>query len=192
MKRIMLREYAEIERALGSREEVIVFEEFIRGVPIGSSLDIGTAIGTYAKCCHKKGFEAYGIDISQEAVRFCERKRNGPTFICGSFPEDAPARKFSLITAMTGTPNHFDLENFVGDVRRFLDERGYVVLSFWRKIGGQDFLRLYSNEDKKNIARTLVVDEEADRLVSQNFEVVDSRVNTFNKLKTYLLRGKNE
>ncbi|MBE6350014.1 MAG: methyltransferase domain-containing protein [Spirochaetaceae bacterium] len=96
-------------------------------------LDIGCAYGPFLQAAKEKGFKAFGIDVSEEAVRYVENTLKIP---CknSAFPNDrlvelTQVEKFSVITMWYVIEHFKDLKKVLCSVYESLDDNGIFAFS---------------------------------------------------------------
>jgi 2-polyprenyl-3-methyl-5-hydroxy-6-metoxy-1,4-benzoquinol methylase len=120
------------------------YRSYLDVLPIdtGRLLDIGCGTGHLLKLAEERGFEPYGIDISEEAIRLCREYVDG-TFECAG-GETIPFEnnQFDVITCIGVLEHTLRPENVLQEVRRVakpeatflfvVPNKNFVV---WRFIG---------------------------------------------------------
>lgn len=119
--------YAEQER-----EYLQTFAEDVRRigdfVPSGSILDIGCGFGYFVRQAAAAGYDAYGVDLSADAVRVAERHLSGKVFQ-GAFESVAEldGKRFDVIFASHLIEHIPDPRSFVANLAERLTADGVVV-----------------------------------------------------------------
>jgi len=135
--------------------EFAAFEDLLADFPRhGDSLDIGTATGRYMRAAAELGFNAYGIDTSEHAVRASREYVK-----CRGVPPEHVQQmdggamtfedgRFRLVTCMMSTISHSrDYPATLREAARVLAPDGVFVVSIWQpevRYGG--FLSVNSPE----------------------------------------------
>lgn len=117
-------------------------------------MDVGTATGRYLIACYRLGYDAYGIDISSEAVTRTRDNLKVASLDIERVKEmDASHLEFSdgsfvLVTCMMGTFAHFyDPVSSLTEIYRVLAPGGRLLLSNWQpKATLTEFLEVNSQE----------------------------------------------
>lgn len=132
-------------------EDMEHFEPYIEQIPVhreyfrkelqnikkrGTLLDIGCAMGVLLGEAQKVGYNAQGVDISKDAVKYCRKKGL-------SASQTWPTSQFDVITAFEIIEHERDPRRMMRRVYSLLNKAGIVVLttpnhsSFWRKMMGK-------------------------------------------------------
>lgn len=99
-------------------------------------LDIGCAMGVLLEEAQKRGIEAYGVDISKDAVAYCRKKGLRVS-------ENFPKKKFDVVTAFQVIEHERDPVRFMNRVHTLLKKGGLFVLAtpnyggWWRRVMGK-------------------------------------------------------
>jgi SAM-dependent methyltransferase len=105
----------------------------IASLPIrGKLLDIGCGEGVFVNYAIKKGFDAYGIDFSKEAIDLGKRWYGLNTLFNCSVSELKKAVKVSEFDVITffEVLEHLDkLKEFLSEVKMLLKKDGYIAVS---------------------------------------------------------------
>lgn len=133
-------------------EDLKHFEPYIAQIPVhreyfrkkiqeinkhGTLLDIGCAMGILLEEANKVGFRAQGIDISKDAVAYCNKKGLD---VSQTWPKN---KRFDVVTAFEIIEHERDPLGMMMRVHTLLKNNGIAVLttpnhsSFWRKIMGK-------------------------------------------------------
>ncbi|OGG35652.1 hypothetical protein A2363_04455 [Candidatus Gottesmanbacteria bacterium RIFOXYB1_FULL_47_11] len=102
-------------------------------------LDIGCAMGILLEEAKRAGVNAFGVDISRDAVTFCRRK--GLTA-----SQTYPKRRFDVVTAFEVIEHERDPVGFMRRVYKLLNKGGVVVLTtpdhsgIWQKLMGRHWV----------------------------------------------------
>ena len=106
-------------------------------------LDIGCALGVLLEEAQKQGIEAYGIDVSHDAVAYCKKRGLGVfqgTLTTARLPKE---KQFDMITAFEVIEHEQNPLGMMKRVQTLLKNGGIAVLTtpnhntFWRKIMGK-------------------------------------------------------
>lgn len=107
-------------------------------------LDVGCALGAMLEEAQKRGLRACGVDISADAVDFCQKR--GLKVALGSLGSSKTAplgQKFDIITAFEVIEHEHDPISMLRNMSGMLSRDGLVVIStpnfdnIWRKIMGR-------------------------------------------------------
>ena len=107
-------------------------KDFLETLPEkGSLLDVGCANGFFVRYAKELGFEAFGIDLSPEAIAYGQKYYGVPLALCGDLqelPQEFP-EKFQVITAFELLEHLENPGEFVEKVRERLLEGGIFLFS---------------------------------------------------------------
>jgi 2-polyprenyl-3-methyl-5-hydroxy-6-metoxy-1,4-benzoquinol methylase len=122
--------YAEYKKQ--EEEYLSTFAEEIRRIQTfrktGTLLDVGCGFGYFLRKASEAGFDAYGIDLSAEAVREAERHSPGRVFHGTIDNIDAlSSRKFEVIFASHLIEHILEPHAFVANLVERLSENGILV-----------------------------------------------------------------
>lgn len=133
----------------------------------GRLLDVGCALGYFAKHMENRGFDVYGIDISEYAIETCRKTFKKNNFFAHNAENKLPFPKnyFDAITALdvlehTKKPN-IVLKNLVS----VLKDDGILLLSLPLKLKGS-LKRVAIDRDDTHIS--LMEEREIARLIEKN------------------------
>lgn len=115
------------------------FQKKLREIVGKKILDIGCAMGVFLEEAQKEGREAYGVDISKDAVIYCKKKglRVSQTY---------PRMSFDAVTAFEVIEHERNPLGMMKRVYTLLKKGGVAVLttpnhdSIWRKIMGKSWV----------------------------------------------------
>lgn len=112
--------------------------------PGSSILDIGCAMGSLLEAAKEKGFDPYGIEISQYSADIARQKIGHDRIWVGDITKmELPDKKFDVITAVDVIEHTYEVDLFLNTCKRLLKENGHLVLitpvmdSFSRKLFGR-------------------------------------------------------
>ncbi|MGB2712081.1 MAG: methyltransferase domain-containing protein [Conexibacter sp.] len=149
----------------------------VREIPIGASLDIGSASGRYPGLMARLGWRAAGIDCSPSAIAYA-RSFVGPTdawpiYVHGdarSIP--FPDEEIDLVTCMMGTFAHVPREDqaiVIREIRRVLRPQGLVAISTWDSdCSHLSFLSLYDQAQMTQLQSNSRSQADMAELLSEN------------------------
>lgn len=133
----------------------------------GRLLDIGCAFGHFAKHMKNKGFEVYGVDVSQYAIERCRKMFKNDNFLLHNAEHKLPFPKkyFDVITAFdvlehTKKPNKV-LKNLV----YALNDNGILLLFMPLKLNGS-LKRVAIDRDRTHIS--LMEEKKIMQLIEKN------------------------
>ena len=91
-------------------------------------LDIGCGGGTFVKLANREGFEAFGLEQSQEAA--CIADRQSPGKIFQGFEQDliAAGEKFDILTLFHSLEHMTDPFRYLKKLRNLLREEGTLIV----------------------------------------------------------------
>lgn len=135
----------EIERVFALNLADLDFHRFESAVvPPRRSLDIGCAAGYFVNYMRSRGWQARGIDVSADCVRFASRRLKLPV-ARGNYLERPYAARFHLIT-LWATIEHMHRPDLVLEkAHEDLEENGMLFISTCRA-GGLNFMRLFGED----------------------------------------------
>ena len=113
-------------------------------------LDVGSANGFFLTICEEKGFQAEGIEISQEAVNWAQIL--GRKVTCTTIENFKTEKRYQVITALDVLEHIHQPINFIKDAYRLLDTHGYILInvphagSLSAKVAGQKWHALLPPE----------------------------------------------
>lgn len=140
--------YYELIEGRDWQSEIKLITSILRNHGSKSLIDLGCGTGYHVRALARLGFEATGIDISKQNIRFArksaEEESVHPRFIVGSYYEYFPGRDFDAALCLNWSIPVRD-----GDVKRFLDNTysllrpgGLLIFDFervsqivWRDVG---------------------------------------------------------
>lgn len=95
----------------------------------GRILDIGCADGNFSETLAKKGYDCYGLEYLEEAIKDCTGK--GIKVVQGSFLEKFPFEDnfFDLVFAGEVVEHTIDDLAFLGEINRVLKRGGILILT---------------------------------------------------------------
>lgn len=107
-------------------------------------LDIGCAMGVLLEEAQKKGITAKGVDISRDAVKYCQsNKLSALSGTIQTLKNKLPSRSFDVVTAFQIIEHERDPIGFMYRIHKLLKKGGMVVLAtpdyggFWRRVMGR-------------------------------------------------------
>ena len=116
----------------------------------GNALDVGAHIGGFCYNLRGLGFETYGLDIYNDAVKF--GVKNGERIYLGDFPNDIPEellnKKYTIISFMESFYYLVDPKRSLLKVMELLDKGGYLLI---QSINGLS--NYYSNKNESYFIR---------------------------------------
>jgi 2-polyprenyl-3-methyl-5-hydroxy-6-metoxy-1,4-benzoquinol methylase len=116
---------SERKREAGARRTI---DELQRYVPRGRLLDVGSGTGTVLAAARDAGYEVAGVELSQRGVELA-RGRHGIEVFHGSISDAAfPDGSFDVVHAWHVIEHVFDLDEFVGELRRVLRVGGMLAI----------------------------------------------------------------
>lgn len=93
-------------------------------------LDIGCGTGYGTKMIFDKGNETYGLDISEAAINYAQKKYPGPKYVCCSAEKiPFPNNYFDAITAFEVIEHVQNPEKMLEEIYRVLKENGDLFIS---------------------------------------------------------------
>jgi len=115
-------------RVLDFSNKIKKIEE-LRGAEKGKILDVGCAMGMFLEIARKRGWEVFGVEISEYAGGYA-RKQFGLNVCCKELPEaNFPDNYFDIIT-MWDTIDHSEHPSeLLFEVNRILKDNGLLVLA---------------------------------------------------------------
>lgn len=157
--------------------------------PAGKLLDIGCAIGICLEAAEMRGWDVYGIDISEKAIEIA-RRRFGPKVRVLDFEisQETPSKFYDLVI-MTDVLEHLkDVKSAMKRVCDMLTPGGIVVIvtidteCFYAKLMGKNWVHIRRDHltyfSKRNLAELLR---------KTGFEVLSFK-NSYKSLNLYYLK----
>lgn len=98
----------------------------------GTLLDIACGTGSFVFYARQRGFDAYGIDFSQEAVAAGRRRFNLDTIFATSlegFQEQRPGERFDAVTLFEVIEHVESPLSFLNHIRDTIKPGGYLIFS---------------------------------------------------------------
>ncbi len=116
----------EAERSISGKRLLRLLKNFI---PEGSFLlDIGCSYGLFLKLARDSGLNVYGLDINEDACRYC-RERLGLNVFCGDLKEAGyPESYFDMVTAIEVIEHLKDPRDFIRQIAVILKPGGILCL----------------------------------------------------------------
>lgn len=147
-------------------------------------LDIGCGTGINAKWLGELGKEVYGVEISDEAIEFAEKRTPNLKVIQGEFPNIEINDRFDLITLFDVLEHFEDDSDALKKIGALLNPGGYAVFSV------PAFSFLWSEHDElAHHKRRYTARELREKLVQAGFYPVKiTYFNTFLFLPILLFR----
>jgi len=112
----------------------------------GTLLDIGCAFGHLLDAAEKRGWDAYGVEMSEYAAQEAAKKAGSGKIWTGNFLElPLPVNNFDVITMVDLIEHVYDLVAVLDQCRKILKEEGLLVIitpntdSFSRKLLGRSW-----------------------------------------------------
>lgn len=107
-----------------------IIEKLHQRYKFKKSLDLGCADGSFSDTLRKEfGFDAYGIDISANAVKLANQK--GVVATVHNLEEKFPFEddSFDLVIACEVIEHIYDTDHFLEESNRVLERNGFLVIS---------------------------------------------------------------
>lgn len=93
----------------------------------GAFLDIGCSLGYLVEAAAQRGWDAYGIDISEDAVKLCRGRRLQVTI--GDMQHlDFPDEEFDVIYLRHVLEHDIELRACLAEIKRVLKAQGLLVI----------------------------------------------------------------
>jgi SAM-dependent methyltransferase len=129
---------------VASTEYLLKYLKTLRKLPIDGTrtlIDIGAANGFFVSLANKAGFDAIGLEISEDAVAWAQ-KLNRPVFR-GTIENLDVHEQFNFVTALDVLEHVQEPENFLRAINDALLRGGYLLInvpntgSFFARISGR-------------------------------------------------------
>ena len=92
-------------------------------------LDVGCSYGLFLRLARDCGMEAWGVELSEDASRYC-RERLGLAVFCSDMQEaDLPKDYFDIVTATEVIEHSADPAAFINRTRELLKDGGILYLA---------------------------------------------------------------
>jgi len=100
----------------------------------GKALDIGFGSGRNLEFLEKTGYEPFGVEVSETAIRHARKISSNFHLSIFKPPHlDFPDDFFSLIISLQAFYYNLDLEQVVAETHRVMENGGYLYVSFYGK-----------------------------------------------------------
>ena len=131
----------EIRRIIELNLNDLGFNKFEQGIAKSKrALDIGCAAGYFVDYMQARGWNSYGVDISEECVNYAQK--NSLNVFKGNYLEIDFPEKFHLIT-LWATIEHLRYpDKILEKISNDLEDNGMLYISTCR-IGGINFMKLF-------------------------------------------------
>jgi len=102
-------------------------------------LDVGCGVGNFLDILYKFGFETYGIDFSESAIKKIHKR----DAVVRSYIPPIPFRdsSFDFVVALGFTEHVLNEKNFIEEVYRVIKKNGIYICSIPIEIGIAGFIR---------------------------------------------------
>lgn len=128
--------YNDLYETLGSRKRI--YSEvlnFFKQSSRGRVLDVGCGTGKLSQVLNDLGFEALGIDSSEEMIKIAKKsEREGLRFQTLSFQDFSSDEKFDYVIAVFNVLGYFSLNELVVFFKKaglILEKGGFLIFDFW-------------------------------------------------------------
>ncbi len=91
-------------------------------------LDIGCGAGTFVKLAGKSGFDARGLEESEEAVRIAQRNQAGTIFHCSVYELAEHGEQFDILTLFHCLEHVLDPFRFLKGLQKLLRKPGRIIV----------------------------------------------------------------
>jgi len=133
----------------------------------GRLLDVGCGIGTFLNLAGKRGWEIYGVDLSESAIAFA-KSQYGIEVFCGElFEAKLPTHYYDVITLYHVLEHIPWLTQFLDELCRILKKSGWLVIEVpndgslqsrlkkekWPYVHPRDHLYYFSNRTLTKLLR---------------------------------------
>ncbi len=117
----------------------------------GSLLDISCGLGQLTNFSRELGFDAYGIDISNEAINKAKRNYPDCKFNIGN-SERLPFENetFDIVTNMGSLEHYIDMEKAIKESARVLKKKGFALYMLPNQYFLPDFFKVFLLGDPNN------------------------------------------
>lgn len=103
----------------------------LKALPKGRLLDVGCSTGFLLLIARKLGFEPFGMEASEEAVRIARKRFHLRVIRAESFEELSPEFRgpYRIVTALEVLEHVSDPGRFIKDIFSLLEDKGILILS---------------------------------------------------------------
>ena len=97
-------------------------------------LDLGCGTGMFRALAEKKGFNVFGVDLSDEILRFAGRQNNEINFFLTNFEKlDFADNSMDIVTAINSLQYTNEFLPVLAEAKRVLKENGKLIIVHWGK-----------------------------------------------------------
>ncbi|MCX7817400.1 MAG: class I SAM-dependent methyltransferase [Syntrophales bacterium] len=94
----------------------------------GHILDIGCGMGYFLLACRNAGYEVTGLDVSEDAARFCQNKLKITVLVGNITKIDLPDKQFDVITMWHTLEHTHDPRGYLKKAHKLLKDDGIIVI----------------------------------------------------------------
>jgi SAM-dependent methyltransferase len=131
-------EYYEIVEGRDWQTEVDLLAFILQGHKCKSVVDLGCGTGLHVRALTKRGFRAFGVDISKQNITLARRKvrqeGDRANFVVASYYNFRPAERFDAAVCLNWSipVRNDEVKRFLDNTRALLQPRGILIFDYER------------------------------------------------------------